>query len=53
MKPLPFNFRSREFPEKISVSDLHPSVIQRWKDRKCNYRPKNLKDRLGVELDMI
>jgi len=44
-------YRSREFPAGTTLADLDKSVKQRWHDAKCNYRPRNLQQKFGKELD--
>jgi uncharacterized protein (DUF2235 family) len=47
----PLGYKTREFPDTSTFSDLDLSVKKRWKDKTCNYRPGNLKKKFGIELD--
>lgn len=44
-------YKTREFPPTSTFSDLFLSVKKRWKNRACNYRPKNLEKKFGIELE--
>ncbi|MFM7292906.1 MAG: DUF2235 domain-containing protein [Planctomycetia bacterium] len=45
----PFGYKTRQFPETTTFSDLDISVKKRWKTG--NYQPQNLRDKFGTELD--
>jgi uncharacterized protein (DUF2235 family) len=46
-----FGYVERVIPETSSFSDVDLSTRMRWKDKRCNYRPKNLERRFAKELD--
>ena len=45
----PLGYKTRQFPETTTFSDLDISVKKRWKTG--NYQPQNLRDKFGTELD--
>jgi hypothetical protein len=44
-------YKTRKFPGIITFANLHASVIKCWKDKACNYRPENLKQKFGAQID--
>jgi len=43
----------RQLPSNFTLADLHVSVKERWQDPQCNYKPENLKQVCGAELDAL
>jgi uncharacterized protein (DUF2235 family) len=46
-------YKVRQLPKNFNVNDLHQSVKTRWRDPQCNYRPENLQQVCGAELDAL
>ncbi len=46
-------YKVRQLPKNFTVKDLHDSVRSRWRDPQCNYRPENLRQVCGAELDAL
>jgi uncharacterized protein (DUF2235 family) len=46
-------YKVRQLPKNFTVNDLHESVKLRWRDPQCNYRPENLRQVCGAELDAL
>lgn len=45
--------KMRQLPSNFTLDDLHVSVKERWQDPQCNYKPENLKQVCGAELDAL
>lgn len=44
-------YTARMLPVNFSFNDLHISAKERWQDPQCHYRPDNLRQVCGAELD--
>jgi uncharacterized protein (DUF2235 family) len=46
-------YKIRQLPKNLKIDDLHSSVKERWCDPQCHYKPENLRQACGAELDAL